>query len=401
MTLEAAPKWPPVTLAAPPVTNIELDRLLAARGGLLTTLDGSREYHGIFGLVERRFQELTWYAERTLYNVRPRRLFVGLTAANEFGAFAYASAASDPVPFDFIGVSAGTILTLLFSFQRVLAHPSTFRYVGAASEESSELTNLSKISTNVVAHGQGYVTARDQLRRRFAILMTCMAADYIVYHELTHLKNGHLEYLRNRGGRIACWDEAMRSGYSGIEPGVLQALELDADDGATGLCVLRMLGDQKIAHEQIRMWQSLSQTPTADPIMSFPPSNLIAHNFFASYFVWRLFGRAWDRRVLFSNTHPPVAVRMLNLVPSFELHLRATPELAAEVEGFLANVERIVSDAERIFGAVQGIAPDLSIVESVVSHRHAWQLYLNVYRENWGRVRPELLQWCRSSVLPE
>ena len=219
----------------PPIRSGDaLNNIINSRGGLFWLVgEHPEDTIGLFKTLEARFGRHVEYAKKIFYTEKPRDIEFGFICEGELNVFAYTSPKEEEPPFDFIGINVGVIFTLLCIFNRILSHPKTFPEVGNSSLEHEERASLPHLTTNVYDSDIDNVSLRPKckIRSYYASELTQTALDFLFFHELTHLKNGHVNYI------ISTFKSTeLSESFSGIRHDdkllIRQALEIDADCGA-------------------------------------------------------------------------------------------------------------------------------------------------------------------------
>src|SRR5690242_12055909 len=109
----------------------------------------------------------------------------------------------------FIGLNAGAIQNLEIFFSLLFSDPRILADIGNASKETPWIENLTRCDWRLpVASILQEVSLRarppqsfpiDPERRLYAHRLAILAADFVFFHELGHLVNGHLEFLGSSG----------------------------------------------------------------------------------------------------------------------------------------------------------------------------------------------------------
>jgi hypothetical protein len=148
----------------------------------------------------------------------------------EINAFAFESH-----NYDFVGVYVGTIVTIYTFFASLLAYPRLLLSIGnpLAEEEWKSYT----VDPKLLFSRQ----PRDIARRSFAHLLATTAIDFLFAHEIGHLMNGHVKFLRMRRGMplVAEFDPTQKTREENL---TLQTLEMDADCFAVGQGLATAIG---------------------------------------------------------------------------------------------------------------------------------------------------------------
>jgi hypothetical protein len=219
-------------LPTPRHMHPELEQILLAQGGLFL-LEGEHDAStlSLFSSIVSRFIRHVEYAHVSLYEKSPRPVEFGFISATDLNAFAYATPIGAAVPFDFIGINVGVPFTLANLFNRMLAHPDIFSYVGDPTKENHSIHQLENLITDVMRSRHEFVAPVCNIRSIFAYELAQLALDFLFFHELTHLRNGHLEFVRSNLA-LNHWSEAFGNASATDSNMVLQTLEMDADCGA-------------------------------------------------------------------------------------------------------------------------------------------------------------------------
>lgn len=385
---------------APHITNDELDHIIAERGGLFVLLEGHQQIViDLFSIAAKRFSENIEYTKRVLYSERPRDISFGLLLGTEFNAFAYASPEDAETPFDFVGMNWGLIFTFHNIFVRILAHPDNFPSVGASSLETPTPKTFpylySDLAGSFANEEMNDCAPRCPVRSAFAHLLSQVALDFVFFHEITHLRNGHLEYIsRNLG--MQYWAEASGSDSIASNQLIRQTLEWDADCGA----ILHTLNR---ALEYRLLWGAAPRqcAPEVAAVMdaAFGSNKLaVATVHFVAYVVWRIFDVEWAWHLQDNVSHPLPAYRLATVV--FMLHeiSRSRPIDDYSEHEFMSDSVRIVRQAEEACAKLTGAEPDFGMLLSVAGTPQQ-EDYITALEDCWREIRPTLEEYKRGGKL--
>lgn len=352
-------------LPSPPsIINFELEKIIESKGGLFI-LEGNHSIKTIqmFETIKSVFNRLIINAEKELYKDKPRKISYGILSGTDLNAFAYASPSDEEIPFDFIGINVGTIFTLLDTFGRILSHPDNFPDIGDASLEDEERTYVPYLSTNVISTQNMSCFPNCPIRSIYASNLMITALKFLFYHEVTHLRNGHLEYVKEELS-YSYWQEAVSTRSKKLEPLVHQALEMDADCGA----ILMTL------NESFSLMRS-------SPRKGIDPKILAAIKFsygdsksatktvlFSIYVLFRVFDFSeWDYFNQYKQTHPQPPMRMFwTSVTIYEIFFQR-PEYEYNSKVYINDAVNIMLAAEIACGRIQNELPDLRGITSVIT----------------------------------
>jgi hypothetical protein len=377
--------------------NAELEQVLIQRGGLFW-LDGQHAEwtHGVLNTIVTRLSRHRDSAEQILYSDKPRPIEFGLLCETGMNAFAYASPIGLEPELDFIGINIGVIYTFLDVFGRILAHPANFPDVGNPGLEVATIHNLPFLTTDVMKSGFESIEPNCPVRAIFAGELAQVAMDYLFFHELTHLRNGHLELIRNRFSLIH-WPEAIGNVGIDDERKIRQTLEMDADSGA-------ILHTLNAAFRIKDMWTS--------PLKSAPRDLLAAMVFaygsteravrivnFSAYILFRIFNTTewlWEHQA--NLMHPPILFRMFAVGDTLYEIFRQRPEYGYNAEAFAKDTLDTIVAAETACGLIRGDQPDIRGINSTLRDRK-YLIYLAELKINWSDIRPQLEIYKRGGKL--
>jgi hypothetical protein len=156
--------------------------------------------HG--GALEPRDDELTRFVERfrTIAHQSVKRcgdiknVHIEFVFSSSFGAFAFQEAG-----INFIGINMGVPLILGWTFSAMLRNPLIFpTHVSTVPEEAPPPIPLSFDFNDILKLNQALHPPKDPLRKAISANLCRIASDALIFHELAHLRHGHLEFLRSR-----------------------------------------------------------------------------------------------------------------------------------------------------------------------------------------------------------
>jgi hypothetical protein len=384
---------------APKYMNAELESILLKHGGLFHLAGDDNELtKQLFNTVVSIFTRHRDYAQLHLYTDKPRPIEFGFTCESSLNAFAYATPSGAPDEFDFIGINVGVIFTLMDVFLRMLSHPDIFPEVGTPDKESRSVHNLANLTTDIMRSGFTHRSGPNcPVRRIFAGELTKVALDFLFFHELTHLLNGHLEFCREN---FLCnyWSEAFGQSTQNEHKMIRQTLELDADSGAVLLSL-------NAAYQMKDLF--LSSTNTVPPdlhsaVRSAYGSAKSATRIvsFASYILFRIFDTPeWFWHLQPQQSHPLPPIRMFLIAPTLCEIFRQRPEYGYDPNSFISDNSEFMISAEVACGLIRGDQPDMRGIASVVRDGMYTQ-YINQFEAQWKKIRPILDKYKRGGNLP-
>jgi len=373
--------------------NAELGRILTNeywQGPLLVenSADPNADLHAAALLS---FEHLARFAAESLYTEKQREIDFCLTASTHLNAFAYASTDQEPTPYDFIAVCGGAIWTAFDLFNRVFAHPGNFPHVGnAALETAPSPTNL---TTNVLAGNHKIILPRCPIRRVCAVLFTEICTNLLFAHELTHLQQGHLEFVRETYGQNHI-DE--RDAPESIEfRRNRQALEMAADTGAVRIVIEWACRKAAFLHPQL---QSLPEEVRVARTTAFGNFETTINSVsLALYMHYRNFDNEWQWWNADAATHPLPAMRMVASIFNIQAILATHTEHGYEPERFLKNSDKIIAKAEEAFALITGEPVNDKMIKSVAGTRLSTDEAI-LLRSHWASLKPSLRQYRRGPI---
>lgn len=174
--------------------------------------------------------------------------------------------------FYFIGINAGSVVVLYDLFFRMLSNPLVLNDIGNSSLETKNtptIRNYYLDASLLVTYGDidynAYQMAipNDHVRQVYARHLVDVAVDFLIAHELTHIINGHLDYIQTRFG-TNIYEERNIKTISEDDILTIQTLEMDADSLAVckGLAnaVKRHLGEQSVSEDRKEFYVDFDRT---------------------------------------------------------------------------------------------------------------------------------------------
>jgi hypothetical protein len=138
----------------------------------------------------------------------------------------------------FITISGMAQQILFVTFLRLMAEPTFLPHIGDVSKEIHGLPKYKGLQAGetLVVPDNTPIEPQDPQRKRYAQMLGNAALYYLFFHELTHIRNGHVDWVRARRGLSFISEEA--SFMTAVPAGTttspltdmeLQAIEMDAD----------------------------------------------------------------------------------------------------------------------------------------------------------------------------
>jgi hypothetical protein len=281
----------------------------------------------------------------------------------------------------FIGVTAEAAIGMGQLFLRALSDRRVLTHVGDPSTgvEYPPLAPPLLPALGDIASAGGITFPRDYARKEYCKRLTFLASGFLVFHELGHIVNGHVDWLANR--RHAPVIAELRWMPGSVEESIeLQALELDAD---------------AFAFSQV---ESLSHQWAENGACKLPHLQTYEEHLFAGLFAafsfFRLFGdEPLTGADLYKSSHPPIRARLGNV---WDVLVRQA--VGAHGRDLFPTLDLVAAAAEAVEQAFhcltgQPVAPRIRYVEGRVlpaGQEHKVRL---VRRWNGG-LCDELLQYA-------
>lgn len=377
-----------------PKLQLEINR----RGGLFQQDPALGSLNANFHNIIVRLSRHREFAEEHLYSPNKPSIELGLLNDTRLNAVAISAPdAGDNKTVDFIGINVGTLHTLANTFFRILAHPNTFLDVGNPSQETADGHDLPYLSTDAIISQQYPLLPKCVVRARFASELAQIALDFLFFHEITHLRNGHVDYIKQHS--ISSYlDETEVQNQVTVSNEIRQALEVDADCGA-----IRQTLNAALRFKR-RLANPLSTAPQQDYIaMECVYGSLekaIRSVLFSAYMLFRIFEvDIWCRETQPKYSHPFHPLRMFLITEVLYEIFSQVPEYGFDPSDFLKLSEKVILEAENACGLVKGEPPDMRGIYSVVSQESGFLYYINDFKKTWANIRPELDIYKRGGQL--
>lgn len=380
----------------PKYTDEVLEGIIAQNGGLFSIPANEQDLEFIKKVFETQINKFNIYVariEQELYKDRPRKITYGFLNRFDLNAFAYAT----PV-FDFIGINAGVIFTVLNVFYRILSHPNNFPEVGNASLEIAPEDEF--LMADFLESGGKILLPKCPVRASFASILAQTVMDFLFFHEVTHLRNGHLEFSRDYLN-VICWTEINNEFQNSDFKRFRQTLEMDADCGAIQLTLNEAFFlKQSLKNSSHKMNQNQLDAMNAAYENQKRATQMVLYS---TYIFFRLFDSGeWNYSAQTSETHPHPTVRMCWLGPTlYEIFLH-TPTLGYDAMESVEDGTQTILAAEEAFANIRGHALDMRGLISVFSgFPGRSEDYLNELKETWRAIKPTLEKFKRGGKLAD
>ncbi|HEY5226653.1 MAG TPA: hypothetical protein VIJ06_07675, partial [Methylovirgula sp.] len=276
---------------------------------------------------------------------KPDALAFGFAEHRAFNAFAHRTSK------DIICLYSTPLRVLWSFFNAMMENRQTFAWVddadglGGAAAALAPKGDLFFIRETLPNH------AAAPLRQRLARGLFDVAADFLLMHELGHLRNGHVALLKQRAGarpfRELPYDLADK-----LEIPEAQAMEFDADGFAIQKVFERVHRDNPFADFAEGLLQdhrlAVDGAYTASWYFSW----------FAVYATFRLFDEAMEISQTPLRMQAPAALRQACLVPAVAAVTGANGWSALSLQQWVDLATAAGLEAERMVSGLRGMKPN-------------------------------------------
>jgi hypothetical protein len=303
---------------------------------------------------------------------RNHKIAVGFFESPQFNAFAWSGKS------DLIALSGMVPVTLLRVFFHLLAHREVLPWIGSAQADEREIQKLDFLSLSEFMTTESKYdkpVIKDESRQRAARWLYERAIDFIIYHELGHIWNGHLRYLKSEHG-LTCIDELSMLGDIGPAQLDTQTLEMDAD----GFAIRELLG---------RNYRSDGWLDPELEQATFEGATPLVLALLAPYVVFRLFQDSSELAHAQSYIHPPAALRMRMMI-GYAANLIHGNEIwhVEDLDLAYKTASTAILWGEQIFELFQNDTSGRQVIGTAFGLEGS--AYKRTLLANWAVIRPKL-----------
>ncbi|MDD1138556.1 hypothetical protein M5G22_13465 [Pseudomonas sp. TNT2022 ID233] len=364
----------------------ELVKEIKLRGGIFNPEDLDFypvEVVEIINALELRVN----YVSLNYYSVNPVVLKLGIIQDCNVGGFAYSTAVpiEDEAKYDFIGINLGTIWVAVDLCLRLMCVPSMLPHIGDVSRQTSKGYQDHKLIDQRVLSGRSLCVPECVVRKNYGLRLALCVIDLIFFHEFSHIKNGHLEYIAGLN-KLPFISECSEDVPDVGEYSVIQTLEWDADCTANSLFV-------NFVHST--MTKHFARIYPGDR-ESFELAYQTIPKIFclmglASTLCFRMMeGPCWDFEEQMKVTHPYHCLRQNTGFGLLVQH--AQIRYKQKVGGAYSEIVfRAYISVEEGIASILGKSVDVSRTQSVLEQHENVSTYLRAMSEQWKVIRPALL----------
>jgi hypothetical protein len=184
----------------------------------------------------RYWDYLTKYVKEPAYHEVLARTYLDFVRNDTLNAVASRQASTY-----LIGCYKGAVYNISFFFRVILTHPDILPKYGDPSQEVRWYENLAscdwRMPLPIIIRSIPHISRPktewpcDPLRKNLAQQLATFAIDFLFFHEMGHLVNRHIDYVRDRYG---CDFEELNARGGRYRSPDFRALELAADSFAVG-----------------------------------------------------------------------------------------------------------------------------------------------------------------------
>lgn len=301
---------------------------------------------------------------------------------------------------NFIGVSIGALIIFRSIFARILAEPDNLPHVGNPLLEKSfpEATfphlpmNLQTISESQWPH----IGPKDPVRACYAQILANIAFSFLVAHELSHLFNGHVDWINSLLPMNSVVSEVNGKSCNPLSCITRQLLEMDADCGA----VRRCLNGVVIERNKLELLTAGIGTSNIEAHeLAYGNTERSIYAFlFSVNILFRIFDENyWNNEKLEQRSHPPAPCRQ-HWIATTVAELFGRGRYGASENLVLEIASNALVDAIKACSRVTGEKPIIDgLMWSFVNPDSG--AYLKKLLLHWGEVRPKLEAFSRGGKL--
>jgi hypothetical protein len=284
-----------------------------------------------------------------------------------------------------IGINAGTIFIIHDLFFRMLSNTSILPHIGNASLETKSLpsirnyysdANMLMLFGDVNYENYQASIPNDNVRKAYATNLVEIAIDFIVAHELTHIADGHLDFINEKFGTLS-YEETTALIENEDQFLTMQTLEMDADCLAVskglGNMIRRHLGEQSVSSDRAVFYSEFD--------------NVIFNWTVAVLTLIRIMVECTRYKKLDSkSSHPHPRVRSSMILATIHEYLKNY--YSNEYAKFsMKTYSDVFTTVELAYKCVTGNAIDLETIRNGVEHG---KLYTAQVLNHWQIIRTKL-----------
>ena len=357
-------------------------RFLEQRGGILE-IDSmrppstSRICTDMAGITDRITK---WITADWPRRDRVRPVHWAFVDYRKSSAFATVMRASEP-SYEIVVVSHGMLAAAEEMFHHMFAHPESMASIGDVSREVAPPPI--DLSVNRLMAPERLVVPRCPIRATVARHLTLLCLEMVLFHELSHLANGHLDYLDETDDP----NDAL----------VRQTLEMDADTHCVN-CALNW-GDWMLGSTVLREHEYPGPNLVGTREIYGSSKNFTLAILLAGYFFFRHLATPWSLKGQQERSHPLPAIRMRFLADALKTYVERNRVVGYSVDQFMTDIGAIFGEADRAFARLVGKPLDIHVWRSAFQGHERDDYFFGSLIPTWARIRPELSTYAKVAEL--
>ncbi len=254
-------------------------------------------------------------------------------------------------------------------------HKKLFEIFKSAIQEKNSLNNSeSPINLDIPKEYQ----------KTLYITLWEIAIDFIVNHEIIHISNGHIGWLKNIKGLELYFENKV---YSKDMALTLQSLEMDADLNSIGKSIKKaefIYNDcqkhpEKFPKQVREIYSSFKKTAICQIFAIF-----IAFHIFEDFTV--------NVKNFSMRTHPPLQVRQLIFLKLFIGYLKSAKEEGMNIDFDIFNITtEVAKEAQRVYDLITGkgfLGWDI--------HKKIYQNHVDILDKHLNDLRDEIKPYTKN-----
>ncbi|SDR33784.1 hypothetical protein SAMN05444161_2934 [Rhizobiales bacterium GAS191] len=281
----------------------------------------------------------------------------------------------------FILINTRVVVDVAGLFRNLFALPQFAAHIGNPSLESElhiravPVTSRNASVIDIMPHHPRL--PKCPARALIAATLSQAALDFLLLHELGHIRNGHLPYLFPGMAAQLAEAEAFPKGQD--DALARHTLEMDADAHA----VVHGVNDALALTGST--WSPETRKPL-EKLYATPESTLYAY-LLPIYALFRCFGKeSWNPNTVWTSTHPPPAMRQYMIPGLVHAHLSRGQQLVSPKKAF-QSAREVIEDVERGISLLTGVIPDLTGFALAAQY---FPVYGRQLSEYWIKAFPHL-----------
>jgi len=360
-------------------------------GGLFTTQDIM-----VTHLRHYFSRSIEWNKEKCIVK-RPPHIIFNFIDNVQFGAFADLKNKDYAI----IGLYIGTKYLLTDIFNRMLSYNNLFLDIGDASKEilsEPSIRNFYTNTTDLFEFGNlkqneyyDYFQPIDETRHFFASHLTKLSLTFIFEHEISHIINGHIHYIKT------IFDKSFTDNYNAELPlkvplRTYQALEMDADCSAVNSCTIIAINNSNPNNDYPDKAMKNLFTSREGALLDM---------FLAIYMTLRLMGDGRYRlEYVNHDVHAPNRVRQVQIMTTlieYVDYLNKEHNLNISLPYLEAKMYERARECERAYEVITGNTINFDAFNKEYYAEHP---LAGITLESWKKIRPDLMEFSFTNLAP-